>query len=168
VGGASLYFGGFSSEINFDGGTLAVTDSTPVPNLSNVVFQIQTGEASTYDFYYGVLPTLSYTTSSGTAGNISATNWEFLERYDNGTMTVPTGEVTVYLNTYALQWDLSGVAEDITEFSISFTGVQHAQVYAMQLDQSDTYVQAVPEPSVGMLFGAGALALVLRRRRVRV
>ena len=161
----SIYFGGFSSDINFNGGTLAAADSTPVANLANIVFQIQIGEAWTYDFYNGVLPTLSYTTTSGTATNISATDWTLLEQYDNGTVSMPTGEETVYINTYALQWDLSSVTEDITGFSISFTGVQHGQLYAMQLDQSDTYVQAVPEPGTVLLFGAGAMVLVLRRRR---
>jgi hypothetical protein len=165
VGSSSLYFGGFSSDLNVDGGTIAVVDSTPVANLANIVFQIQIGEALTFDFYNGVLPTLSYTTGSGTVSTISATNWTYLERYDNGTVTVPTGEETVYINTYALQWDLSGVTEDITGFSISLTGVQHAQIYAMQLDQSDTYVQVVPEPTAGTLAGLGAVALALRRRR---
>lgn len=161
----SMYFGGFSSDINFNGGTLAATDATPIANLSNIVFQIQIGEAWTHDFYNGILPTLSYTTSSGTVSNLAATNWSLLEQYDNGTVSMPTGEETVYINTYALQWDLSAVAEDITGFSISFTGVQHGQLYAMQLDQSDTYVQAVPEPATGLLLGAGVVALLMRRRR---
>ena len=161
----SMYFGGFSGDVNFDGGRLAVTDNTPVADLSNIVFQIQIGEAWTYDFYNNVMPTLSYTTSSGTVSNISATDWSLLEQYDNGTVTMPTGEETVYINTYAMQWDLSGVTEEITSFSITFNGVQHAQLYSLQLDQSDTYVQAVPEPTTGLLFAAGAAVLALRSRR---
>jgi len=165
AGSGSMYFGGFSSSINFDGGQLAVTEDTPVADLSNIVFQIQIGEAWTYDFYNNVMPTLSYTTSSGTVSNISAADWSLLEQYDNGTVTMPTGEETVYINTYAMQWDLSGVTEEITSFSISFNGVQHAQLYSLQLDQSDTYVQSVPEPATGLMFAAGAAVLALRSRR---
>lgn len=163
--GSSMYYGGFSGAANNDGGKLAVADSTPVANLSNIVFQIQIGEAWTYDFYNNVMPTLTYTTSSGTVTNVSATDWLLLEGYDNGTVTMPTGEETVYINTYALQWDLSGVTQPITSFSISFNGVQHAQLYSLQLDQSDTYVQSVPEPTTGLMFAAGAAVLALRSRR---
>lgn len=161
----SMYFGGFSGDPNVHGGTLAAQDLTPVADLSNIVFQIQIGEAATYDFYNGVLPTLSYTTSSGTTGGLVATDTALLEQYFNGTVTMPTGEEPLYINTYALQWDLSGVSEEITAFSISFTGVQHAQLYAMQLDQNSTYVQAVPEPAGGMLLGLGSLLVVWRSRR---
>lgn len=159
---SSIYFGGFSGDLNVNGGTLAVTDSTPVANLQTVVFQIEIGEASTYDFYNGVLPTLSYNggTQMLTADYISLT------QVYNGTVEMPTGEEPVYINTYALQWDLSGVSETISSFTISFTGVQHGQVYAMQLDQSDMMTQAVPEPSTYalMALGAGVICWHMRRK----
>ena len=163
--GGSMYFGGFSSTVNSDGGILAVADSTPVAGLSNIVFQIQIGEAWTYDFHNGVLPVLSYATASGTFSNIAASSWILLEQYDNGTVSMPSGEETVYINTYALQWDLSWVGEPITDFDISFHGVQHAQVYALQLDQSDAYVQVVPEPGSAALSLLGGALVALRRRR---
>jgi len=166
----SLYFGGFSADPNVNGGTLRVADATPLAGLENVVFQIGIGEAMTYDFYNELLPTLSYTTSAGTF-NLAASFTEVLEKFDNGTVVMPTGEETIYINQYAMQWDLSGVSGDILSYSIDFTGVQHAQVYGMTLTQSDAFTQVValpvPEPETYalMLAGLAGVAFVARRRR---
>ncbi len=162
----SIYYGGFSAEVNYNGGTLAVTDSTPVSGLSNIVFQIQIGEAWTYDFLNHELPTLSYTAGSESATGVAATSSFVLEKFYNGTVEMPTGDEDIFINTYLLQWDLSGVTEPITSFSISFTGVQHAQLYALQLDQSDTF-QAVPEPGTAALAVLGGAFVLLRRPRSR-
>lgn len=168
--GQSLYFGGFSDVPNLGGGTLAVGDSTPLAGLANVVLQIEIGEAWTHDFFNDALPTLSYTTASGTVTGLAATEWVLSRRYDNGTVEMPTGTETVYINSYLLQWDLGGAGESITGISIGFTGVQHAQVYALQLDQGSVYTSltAVPEPaSFAALAGLAGLALVAARRRSR-
>jgi len=162
---SSLYFGGMSDARNNYNGTLAVIDTTPVSGLANVVFQIQIGEIWGYDFWDGDgdgasdLPLLSY---NGGAQNLPATYAAITHQIQNDTYDTPTGEEPVYINTHLLQWDLSSVAEPITEFSISFSGVQHAQVYAMRLDQSDTF-SVVPEPAALGLCGIGML--LLRRRR---
>lgn len=166
--GGSIYYGGFSGDINNNGGRLAVQDATPVANLANVVFQLDIGEAWTYDFYNDVLPTLSY---NGGAQNIAPTANFLLEAVDNGTVTMPTGEETVYINTHLLQWDLSAIGDAITSFSVEFNGVQHAQLYGLQLDQSDEFVAyaPVPEPttlSLAALTGVGMLAIRRRRRTV--
>lgn len=156
----SIYFGGFSSELNYDGGTLAVQDSTPVSDLQNVIFQIQIGEAWGYDLHNRELPVLEF--NSG-AQALSATNSLLIDQFYNGTVEMPTGDEDVFINTYLVQWDLSGIAEPITSLSVSFTGVQHAQLYALRLDQSDVYTP-VPTPGALALVGLGG-AVSLRRRR---
>ena len=171
VASGSMYFGGFSGAYNNNGGTLRVTDSTPLANLQTVVFQVGIGEAWTYDFYNGVLPTLSYTTAAGTTTGVAATFSSTLEAFFNGTVSMPTGEESLYINQYGLQWDLSSVSQPITSFSIDFTGVQHAQLYGMTLTQSDVFTQVVavpvPEPETYalMLGGLGVVLMLARRRR---
>lgn len=168
VASGSIYYGGFSANVNEDGGTLSVVDSTPLVNLANVVFQIEIGEAWTYDFFNDALPVLSYTTALGTTSNVAATEWSLTSRYDNGTVEMPTGLETVYINSYLFQWDLSAVGEAITSFDLTFTGVQHAQLYSLRLDQSDVYTSAVPEPATYAAFaGFGVLLLAAFRRRRR-
>jgi hypothetical protein len=160
LAGASIYFGGFSGDFNNYGGTLGVTDATPVANLANVVFQVQIGEAWTHDFYNDALPTLSI---NGGAQHIVPTKTVVVERFYNGTVDMPTGPEDVYINTYALQWDLRGVTDPITSIRVEFTGVQHAQVYGAQLNQSDVYT-TIPSVSTGVIFTGGVVAAVRRRR----
>lgn len=169
----SMYFGGFDGSANVNGGTLAVRDATAISSLMTVVFQIEIGEAFTYDFFNHGLPTLSY--NGGNQG-LAATYSSVYEKVFNGTILMPTGpggtdqEEPLYNNTYALQWDLSGIAEPISSFSVQFTGVQHAQLYDISLHQSDALHSAsilpaaVPEPGVVGLLGLSALGLLRRRR----
>jgi hypothetical protein len=165
--GGSMYYGGFSGDFNLDGGTLAVVDQTTVADLANVVLQVQIGEAWTYDFFNDVLPVLSY---NGGAQALAATYSIVASREYVDTVQMPTGPEDVFKNTYLLQWDLTGLAEAVTSLSIQFTGVQHAQLYGLRLDQSDVYTSlapaAVPEPaSMSLLFcGVAALAWRLRKR----
>lgn len=162
--GSAIYYGGFSADINNNGGTLSVTDVTPVAGLSNLVLQIQIGEAWTYDFWNDVLPTLSY---NGGTQDLAADDSHLLEAFFNGTVTMPTGEEAVYINTYLLQWDLSSLGP-IAGVSIKFTGVQHAQLYALRLDQSDEYSPAVvPEPGTLTLAGMAGVGLMVACRTRR-
>lgn len=167
---ASVYHGGFSSAVNNPGGTLGVTIPSPIADLQTLVFQIQIGEAWTYDFYNGVLPVLSYTTASGTVNNVAANFSNIINQISNGTVSMPSGVEPLYTNTYALQWDLSDVVDPISSLNISFQGVQHSQIYGMRLDQgSDSFsginLVSVPEPASAALGLVGAFALVFRRRR---
>ena len=132
----SIYFGNFSQVPNALGGTLRVSDGTPLPNLKTLVFQIQIGEADGYDFHdptgYPVLKI------NGQTNGVSATYAPvLLGRYQNGTFFSPETqqEEPVYVNTWAFQWNLeSGIA--VSSFQIEFSCVTHAQVYGLQLDQS--------------------------------
>lgn len=167
--GGSIYYGGFSAEVNYDGGRLAVRDSTPLGNLETVVFQVGIGEAWTHDFYNDQLPTLTFNHAGGTQTGLAADFNAVLEKFDNGTVEMPTGLENVYINQYALQWDLTGYS-DISSLEIAFNGVQHAQLYGLTLTQSDVYTQvvaAVPEPGTYamLMAGLGIIGGVARRRR---
>jgi len=53
---------------------------------------------------------------------------------------------TVYVNTYAFEWNLG--ANAVTSIAIDFSAVTHAQVYAMRLDQSTAVLsQSVFSPA---------------------
>jgi hypothetical protein len=158
---AAIYFGGFSATPNTFGGTLGVRDTTPVANLRNVIFQVQIGEAQTFDFFNGLLPVLSF---SGGAQNLASTSTFLIDQFFAGTVQMPTGPEPLYNNTYLLQWDLSSVPQPITDFTISFSGVQHSQVYSMALHQSDVYVP-VPGPGVIAVLGVGGVVSFIRVRR---
>jgi hypothetical protein len=170
VGSSSLYFGGFSSVENNYGGTVGVstTGAGLLPGVQTLVFQVDIGAPWGYDFHDLVAPTLSYTTSEGTVDGVTASFLSLYSQVQNGTFMTPDGEQPVYINSYALQFDLSGVEDPITDFTILINGVQHAQIYGMGLQQSDqaynVSVLPVPEPSTALLGAIGALALLRRRR----
>ena len=132
----SIYFGSYQQNTNVLGGTLGILELTPVSNLKTVVLQIQIGEAVGYDFHEPAgLPVLQV---NGQTNAISA-SFEpvLLGRYKNGTYFSPATnqDEPVYVNTWAFQWNLDqGVTVD--SFQIEFSAVTHAQVYALQLDQT--------------------------------
>ncbi len=172
----SIYYGGFSGDANLNGGTMAVADDTPLANLKTLVFQIDIGEAFTYDFFNHETPLLSYTTANGTF-NLEADYTILLSKIYSTTVSMPTGpdgeyqDEDVFRNTWLFQWNLNDVTEPITSFEIQFTGVQHAQVYALQLDQSDyAYnVAVIPEPSTwSLLLVIGTGTVILLRRKTRL
>lgn len=161
-----LYFGGFSPTPNTEGGTLSVSDSTPVADLEHVVFQVEVGEAFGYDFYNEALPTLSYNGGSQALAGTS----DMIGQIQDGTFTDPiSGEdEPVYINTWMTEWDLSSLGA-ITDFEIAFTPVQHSSVRGVRLDQSDTFTaSAVPTPSTLALGVAAFGGLMLRRPRRRM
>lgn len=132
----SIYFGSFQQVPNALGGTLAVSDLTPVYGLKTIVFQIQIGEALGHDFYSPAgFPILKLNgASSGIASSFSPI---LVNRYQNGTFTSPetNQDEPVYVNTWSYQWNIDSYAA-ISSFQIEFSCVTHSQIYALQLDQT--------------------------------
>jgi len=206
--GDSLYAIAFSNVFNTRGGTLTVTETNPVVDLSSVVFQIEIGSANGYDFYepdvnagetiWGtvadrqiggldpllgrepggpvIFPTLNLTFADSSTLAITANYAELITQGQNGTIPMPTGpggsmvDEDILINLYGFQWDLTnlGTTEAITGFTVDFTVVEHSQIYAIQLDQSDSFNQLissqVPEPTSFLLGSLGAVFLLRRRR----
>jgi hypothetical protein len=161
----SIYFGSFDLTANVDGGKLGVSDATPLANVANVVYQIQIGEATGFDFLNAVKPVLNY---NGGSQALAATNLVVLEQVQNGSFNSPAGPQPIFINTYLLQWNTTALGP-ITSLSITFNAVQHAQLYQLRLDQSDVFV-SVPEPASATLAGMallGAFGLAWKKRRAR-
>jgi hypothetical protein len=161
----SIYFGNFAQVPNALGGTLRVSDLTPLANLKTLVFQIQIGEATGYDLYSA--PALKI---NGGSSVVSPLFSGILNRFQSGTYPSPaTGlDEPVYVNTRGYQWDVSSLGA-VTSFAIDFSGVTHSQIYGLQLDQSSSFFSTavIPEPNVmGLILAGACFFLFCRRARV--
>lgn len=139
------------------GGDFTITGSA-MEGLETVVFQIQATDRD--EVVFANLPTLTIgsTTLAADYSSLFAT----IEAYSTG------GFGDQDMDYYAFQWDLSGLTISEGEtFAIDWTGLANSGIYAMQLNQGDTFVQVVPEPSTGLLVGMGLGLVILRRRGVR-
>ena len=151
---SSIYFGNFFQNTNALGGTLRISDSTPLAGLQTVLFQIQIGEVVGYDFFspsgYPVLKI------NGQTNGISASFPKLLvDRYQNGTFYSPETQLDepVYVNTWAFQWNLTN-PPSITSFAVDFSCVTHSQVYQLRVDQSSVLQSSqliVSPPSLALL-----------------
>lgn len=165
---SSIYFGSFGS--GEMGGTLSVSDTTPVANLENVVLQLELASGFSND----VFPVLSY--NNGVQQLADSTPL----LVDQGQIAVPGagGGGTSGVDTWLLQWDLSSIVDPITAFEVVWSQPQHGALLALQLDQSDlfspiagTATAGVPEPGTLVLLSFGAvllMAVAARRRRSEV
>lgn len=134
----TLYFGSVRQRPNWLGGTLRVADPTPLAATRTVVFQIQIGEADGYDFHEPTgTPVLRVNGSTVLAPFVT----QLLNRYQNGTFPSPETlqDEPVYVNSWGFQWNINGLGP-ITSLEIDFSGVTHAQVYRMRLDQAEDLV----------------------------
>lgn len=131
----SLYFGSFQQVANRLGGSLRVSDPTPLSGAKTVVFQIQIGEAMGYDFHLpGGKPVLRLNGTPLPAPFVT----QLLNRFQSGTFLSPetNQEEPVYVNSWGFQWNVNGLGP-ITSLEIDFSGVTHCQVYRMRLDQAE-------------------------------
>lgn len=134
----AIYFGSSSSLVNLNGGTLRVSDPTPLSTARTILLQIQIGEAAGYDFHQPTgYPVLQI--NGGPA--LQPQFRQLLNRYQNGVFPNPvTGDLEpVYVNSWGLQWNVNGLGP-ITSLAITFSGANHAQVYRLRLDQSQDLV----------------------------
>lgn len=133
----SIYFFSFQQVPNQLGGSLRVADPTPVAAAKTVLFQIQIGEAIGYDFVSPTgRPALKV---NGAPTGLAPWHTTLVDRYQSGTFFSPETlqEEPVFVNTWGFQWNVNGLGP-ITSLEIDFSAVTHAQVYQMQLDQSET------------------------------
>ena len=134
---ASIYFGGILSIPNTYGGTLEVEASGTglLSGVKTVVFQLDIGEAWTYDLYNDDEPVLSVTTTSGTytVGSLFASRYA---KVYNGQVLMNGVYEDLYINSRAYQYNLNGLPGTVTSFAVTFSGVQHTQVHGLGLQQS--------------------------------
>ena len=162
---SSIYFGNFAQIPNALGGTLQVSDPTPLSNLQTLIFQIQIGEVLGHDFFDPTGgPALKINGSTSLVNPVFA---GVLDRTQNGVFTSPdTGlDEPVYINTWGYQWDVSAFGP-VSSFTIDFSGVTHSQIYELQLDQSSQFFSTalIPEPSIFSLAMAGGTLWMASRR----
>ncbi len=149
VGNGSLY--------SSAGGTFSITDPTVLANLETIVFAIALGE----DITSGPALTVNGATAVGAADH----SWNL------GSQLATIAGFEVTQTTHAFQWDLSAFGSAITSFDIAFDVDEHAQLYALQLEQGDSYAQItptsvfVPEPTTLGLLGTCGAWVLLRRKR---
>lgn len=147
------YFSGSSIYDAGAPGMFSITDNSPVSGLATIVFQIDAGTD------IGVLPVLNYN------GGSQALAADYFAQGDGEYLTFnfQTGQSFPTLNR-AWQWDLTGLG--VTSYEIVWGSVanNHLTQYEFNLATSDTFTQAIPEPSSVALLSVCSLALLRRRR----
>lgn len=165
----SIYFGSFAQVPNALGGTLRISNQGVFNPVRTIVFQIQIGEASGFDFFnpsgFPKLTIYGFT-------NLSASYTNLVNRYQSGTFPSPvTGkEEPVYVNTWAYQWNVTN-GTMANGYGIDFSGVTHSQVYGLRVDSTSILqsTAVIPEPSTYALLalGAAGIAGYMARKKQR-
>ena len=133
-GTESIYFPSMNLNQNELGGTLAIQDSAPLAGVRTIVLQIKIGEGLLHDFHTpNGYPAIKI---NQMGSYIEPTFSTRMNQVPNGFYGLSeTEEYPIYITTWAFQWNLDqGVT--VESFQIEFSAVTHAQVYALQLDQT--------------------------------
>jgi len=134
--GEGIYFGNMTQNANDPGGTLQVVDTTPVPGVRTIVFQIRIMEAIGHDFVSpSGIPQLYL--NNELVGTSASYPRLLFNRVQDGTFFSPETEQDepLWINTLAFQWDLPATTS-VSTLRIRFTGVTHCRIFEMRLDQS--------------------------------
>ena len=152
--GGGIYVGGMTSGT----GTYAISDSVALTGLETVVFQLEIEGvgASWTDLLSGL--SLSYN------GGAQALPFQFSEVVSAIGIGEMFGQPATRF-TLAYQWDLTPVLDPINSIAVTWTAAEHSMATNLQVNQGDTMLQVVPEPSTWLLFGLGVGAIGLRLRR---
>lgn len=129
--------------------TYSISDNSPIVDLATIVFQARMSADPS---------SITLSLNGATSGPLAGILPEF----------AMTAFVTGNQSDRAWQWDLSGVTEEITSYTISFTNQAHTAIYSsspITVQTSDSFVQVVPEPTTGLLAIAPLAFVALRRRR---
>jgi len=183
VGTAAPLAPGFRASESFYsfGGNFGMTATTSIQaasgftDIENVVFQrvsmlnpdFSAEENLTFDGTGGPAaaqggPWLSYFDSSGNLlGTVAPSFLAIVAGSPNVTMGGFTGDVF----SFAYQWDLSGIADEIHSVTITAPIQVHSATMEAQIDISSGFTQVIPEPSAVALGCLGACGLLIRRRR---
>ena len=183
AGSAAPLSPGFRSTSSFYSfmGNFGMTATTSIQaaagftDIQNVVFQRVS--MSNPDF-----TTLENLAFDGTGGPAAAAGGPWLSYFDSsgnllgkvaptmvsvvaGDTGLTVGGFTGDIYSFAYQWDLSGVTEDVFEVTINAPILIHSATIEAQIDIGGNYVQVIPEPT-GLTLGCfGFCGLLIRRRR---
>ncbi len=148
--------GYFASASIYDAGSpgvFSVSDSSPIASIATVVLQIDAGTS------IGVVPILNYNGGSQVlaANYFAQNNGEYL------TFNFQTGQSFPTQNR-AWQWDLTGLG--VTSYEVRWGSVpnNHLTQYELNLTTSDSFLQAIPEPTSAVMLSLASLAFLRRRR----
>lgn len=154
--GGGIYVGGMTSGTGVY--SIATSATGALNALETVVFQIEIEGvgANWSDVFSGL--SLNY---NGGTQSLAANFFQEVSAINTGTMF---GEPATRF-TLAFQWDLSAVVDPITAFDFQWTAAEHSLTYNLQVNQGDTMVQVVPEPTTCVLLALSAAGFVVWKRR---
>ncbi len=162
-------------------GLTATTTATSISDIQSVVFQrvsmanpdyapevnlnwdgIAAGTLTAAPVVTQGGPWLSYyDAGNNLLGKIQATHTAIIAGAEDMSLGAFSGDV--YNFTY--QWDLSGVAGNVTSVRIDAPIIVHSATVEARIDIGGAYTQVIPEPATTGLLGLGLAGLLVRRRR---